>query len=215
MDLRHSDFTELTDYVARAGEAVGEHAIVVRGNGVAAPIQLHYPLGWSETDVPGEHETFQIVVIEKNLFPFALSNGTHEEAVPLLDRWPEAAKVGLGPYSIWSCSAIVQAAVPEWTTNTPRLAIWYPPFDLVAVSPEPALAALNQAGLSFHGIEERYQAKLEVFSRLKCVWIDAREFRLGSERETTLETVAARICSIQQRLGGRLVFLAALAGLAD
>jgi hypothetical protein len=47
--------------------------------------------------------------------------------------------------------------------------LWYPSFEPVAVSPDAVLGFLKERGIVFHPISTRYQAKLEVFSRLECV----------------------------------------------
>jgi hypothetical protein len=72
--------------------------------------------------------------------------------------------------------------------------LWRPPFEAVAVSPDRILRELQEAGIDYHTINNRYQAKLEVYSRLDYVLMETDQF---SEPRTW-----GSLANLQRELGG-------------
>lgn len=166
--LADADVDRLVDRLNDLRGSGDTPALFVRVEPVTDSVEICLPDAWSRTEIPEVPDAaaiFDVVWLEKAGAADGESGGMHA-------GWPGRAVEQIGAYTLTRCpSRAREAALGPLTADT-RLVLWEPDFAAVAISPEPVLNALREHGLVFREINNRYQAKLEVFSRLQCVLID-------------------------------------------
>jgi len=213
IELEDTAFRELVHSLENMEERSEESTLVVTGKGVPMPVKLYFPENWSLSEVPlqdGEKVTVRLMENQTRP-PLFSSNGETSISNLLTSSWPGAVKESIACYDQWTLPAVLhQAPIPEKTPAF-HMAVWYPPFHVVSVSPSAVLESLEKARLPFHEIHERYQAKLDVYDRLKCVVIPLKGLSETTEtRDSASHSAQRSLQKIHNRHGGRLVYLYAV-----
>ena len=166
-DVAYESFRVAIRELPPQGETPG---IALLGKGVPGPIELDLPVNWSLTKVPtnSDHDIDLLLIEKIHSIPLWGVSPTPVGKDEPVD-WPRATTlVHDGVYTIACLPCRVSPPGPS--VSSPKvILIWYPSFDAVATSPQQVLDFLERSGMNHHTVYSRYQAKMEVFSRLTCV----------------------------------------------
>jgi hypothetical protein len=202
MSLTDIPYEALRQAVSKLREHDNESSLALLGEGVPVSLQLDFPARWSDADVPQEPGSdVDLILLERTIpLPLLAPREIFASGRPIHD-WPGAEKIVQdGVFTIVRLPCRVHG--PESSKLFPKaVMLWYPSFESVAVSPDKVLAFLADSRLSYHPIVTRYQAKLEVFSRLTCVVATGRSV---AETNDILE----RLREANRQFGGTITTLA-------
>jgi hypothetical protein len=181
---------------------IHEGDLLLLGYGVSEPLLLYLrgPPGGAgrERDLPQ-----QVIVVEKTPFPLRFQNDPAPHGDTLFAHWPGTASAAIGMYRLSRVSAVPRPLDPDDLLTEPALVVWFPPLEEVATSPQRVLSALRRSGIPFYEVNERYQAKMDIFSRLKCVVMPVRP----GEPSDAGGGWPGQFAALRQRFGGRAIVL--------
>jgi hypothetical protein len=188
-----------------------EPTLVLTGEGITESVRMFLPHKWSTSSVPGNAgDALQIVVIEKQRFPFAFGNESSSHTFRL-SRWPQAKMESISEYNLWTLPAVVALQPPVRSGAVPYVAAWCPAFEAVAISAAAITKEVQTMRLPIHEIHARYQAKLQIFDRLMNVIIPGEAADASTDNGNTDQEISreSKIQSLQNQFGGKLLYLVA------
>lgn len=173
----------------------------VYSDGVGREIQLDCPENWlhNQPELP-ETSALDLILVRRQPNAIFQPKGDRPGPWKPSSDWPNAeVMVQQGPYSVTRLPCRVARNWPESPTPT-TIALWYPSFESVSLSPERVLEILKQNQLRYYELNARYQAKMEVFGRLACIAVLASTEEESRRLRNVLEEG-------QKRFGGEVVVL--------
>ncbi len=176
-------------------------ALALLGEGVSGSIRLDFPRSWSAALLsPTEPDSaVDLLLVEKGGQIPLWGRGGRSLTDKSLPDWPHAQMVVQeGLYSVIRLPCRVETR--QGQAPTKAIMLWYPSFEAVVVSPEQVLGFLAKSNLSYYPIMRRYQAKLEVFSQMKCA------VAAGSTAEET-RRIRETFKEAIRRFGGQMILL--------
>ena len=137
-----------------------------------------------------------MIFIEKTGFPFTFAGGNKSISSSVLD-WKHALVVEENVYTfrILQCRETISLD----SESKCCYCIWNPSFESVSVTDKWIIDAIEQENLSYYVHRVRYQAKLDVFSKVDWVMIDLSE--------KPLTNAVASLKKLVGRFGGDLSYL--------
>lgn len=175
--------------------------IALRNAGVTEPIELSIPEEWAvPADPLPERGRVAVCTLLKRSDDGAWRmrcgpTAGGETSGWLPGTWPAVACDQV--QDEYRASVLHGEVVPDWPASegTAALVFWYPPLEAVSVSPGPVTEPLAKWGGRYITIQQRYQAKLEIFGRLGCVLFPVE----GSEER---EAVRRIVSTLETTFGG-------------
>jgi hypothetical protein len=176
--------------------------LLLRGTGVAEPLSLFV----SDVASPGEVvdvAELEFLAIEKKSLGFTSQGSNRIRAFSGLSHWNNGNVVELGPYRIYhlKCQRLDEH---DWDGDTVAVGVWFPSFESVSLSPHRVVEELNGRGLHFVALDQRYQAKMDVYGRIWAVLVD-----MCSEEERTAQRVKdyRELQALRDSFGGTIALL--------
>ena len=174
---------------------LGSDSLDVFGIGVSEPVALALPKVSRVEPEKGGAPRRQVLIVEKTAIPFKLSGGNDPASVSL-NSWPDTVTLQENGYSfrIMNCRELSSLDSPRRNC----FCILRPSFESVSVTDENIIKAIEQERIPFYVHRTRYQAKLDVFSKVDWVLLDlsdhVNEFRESVDR-------------LKDRFGGTVSYL--------
>ncbi len=163
--------------------------------------ELTLNLHWGN---PVESKQQQLVILQNRNFPIAFEG---KDGATIGEKFTKACgnpRVSTDLYSLWTIS-LLEGEKKAVDSNSLRIVIWRIPFPATTVSPDPVLEELREHGLAFFEINERYQAKMEVFQRLTCVVVPI----FADEDGTKVRRTQDSLDSVVSKFGGQVDYYVA------
>jgi hypothetical protein len=163
--------------------------------------ELTLNLQWGN---PVESKQQQLVILQNRNFPIAFQG---KDGATIGEKFTKACgnpRVSTDLYSLWTIS-LLESEKKAVDSDSLRIVIWRIPFPATTVSPDPVLEELREHELAFFEINERYQAKMEVFQRLTCVVVPI----FADEDGTKVRRTQDSLDSVVSKFGGQLDYYVA------
>lgn len=171
LDITDVEYVKLSEHLLQGDRNPAAHSILLRGSGVDSTISLYCPNTKSTEQTLRGVSQVSLITIEKSPLPPVRRHALPSQGI--VQDWNSRSEETIGPYQILELTGEL-IAPEQWDGQSAAIAIWYPPFDLVSLSNQKVVAALDEAKLKYSVQHIRYQAKLEVLDRLNCVLIEIR-----------------------------------------
>jgi hypothetical protein len=168
--------------------------IAGRGSG-----ELSLYLNW------GRAEDFQqrnLVILENNNFPTAPQGPSGASIGKRFTQACGRPQVGTEHFSLWAIPILPKGQVSD--SDGLEIAVWRVPFAATSVSPEPVLQELRRCALPFFEINQRFQAKMDIYNRLAIVVVPIFRDDQAPELQRTRDSLE----QIVARIGGELEYYA-------
>ncbi len=186
-------YLDMIDKIRNNQVRIAEDDVLIMGRGSS---ELSLYLNWDSAQKSHQR---QLVILENRNFPIApqgLDGGSIGE------KFTEACgrpKVGTEHFSLW----VIPITLNERGARSDHLqiAVWRVPFAATSVSPEPVLQELREHALPFLEINERFQAKMDVYQRLAFVVVPI----FGTERVPELQNNRYVLEQVVSKIGGELM----------
>jgi hypothetical protein len=195
------DHKRMVEFVGRLPADPRTTVFPLLGPSVSRTLVPHFPAHWQPLTTLPHHDVdqAQLTLCQRTHLPFTIDSPQPGSASWHPTDWPGATRAPAAEtYEMIELPCRLRVSDGMIGQPGPSIALWYPPFDLVAVGDEAALGPVAETGLPFHALYIRYQAKLEVFSRPACIVIPLPAG--ASDQVDQLRQVIAR-------LGGQVALL--------
>jgi hypothetical protein len=203
VDLIDRDYVALEERLVASDRGATQRRLLLLGNGVASTISLSVSVQEAPEVLSSSSREIQVIIIEKTAFPFSLVGQLQMPAFQLTHCLESREVEEIGPYRIYRLAYSITDP-SDWDGNSPAVCVWSPRFESVSVSDQSVLKALEDNRMPYSPLYSRYQAKLEVFSRLERVVVDVSP----TDVESTMGACAIdRMKSIVDRFGGESTLL--------
>ena len=168
----------------------------ILGDGVDFSVRLHLPETWLDHPVEiSEHGPLNIAVLMRSSGQISTNSSRDDVWEPA--RWAQSNLQSIGQsYVVAGVSGHLRPLTETLEPRARAIFLYYPDPTAVAVSPDRLLAHFSGWPLRYLQFQQRYQAKLDVFSRLGALLVIAESVD-QSERAT--EAVLEAL----DRFGGR------------
>lgn len=171
---------------------------VMFASGVPDPLRLDLPRSWTSDEIRVPIGRQNVILVQKS--PFRQSGFESFQNIDATANWPGATQLlAVDPFRVIQLPGQI---ADEGSSQAAEhlIVLWYLPLEAVTVSPDYVIEFIRTFEIVPAEIQTRYQAKLDVFSRVSCLVATA------TNRDQVRKLVTA-FQSGAQRFGGRLVML--------